>query len=106
MLNRKKLDELQSQEDIARVKIIAEKTITAISIAADEASLEERVKNASILRDSIFALKSIANETDTMQKAAKISNEINKVVKIYNAYIKQIKKEKTADFIKKHVEII
>ena len=100
------LKELQNQEDVARITRIAKATIETINVANEIVENDERRKTAVFLRDNIFALKSIANETETMQKAAKITRQINEAVKVYNAYIKRLKKESTEKFIRDHVEML
>lgn len=98
--------ELQQQEDLTRIKRIAANTIEVINKANEEPDLGQREKNAAILRDVLSALQSIAKETETIQKAIKITKEVDVAITEYNAYIKRIKKEKMSNFIKDHVEIL
>ena len=95
-----------SNEDIEKIKRIAVATIDTINIADKEPSMDERKKNAAILHESVLALKSIANATDTMQAASQITRSINEVCKVYNTYIKHIRADANKKFIKDHVEII
>ena len=93
-------------DDVEKIRKIAANDIEIINKANEEPSKEERKKNAIHLRDIVYALKSIANETETMQKAAKINREINAVIKVYNAYAKRLRADATKKFIEDHVEIL